>query len=306
MEKKSTIIKNWSLYVSDEDEYFLSGTCEYHPAYGKKAYIRSTSRLVNYTFEDDVLTFETLNTIYIAPIKYMAEHAYSDHILSDIVEKVHRSEASPSSLDLIISASAQQTIEYLKQHPGWRESEILEGKYPEFQSDYTSDAFLKHLEKLQEIGQKELKDEQEAEERRLIDIAKQYDDCVYLEVSCISLGDVLAYHIGNNTGVIYPSVHVGTFQDSVLYTPDFSADSPFLIDFRYFPKYMGIETYSWSDNIKRAIIKNEKPVPISFNHVTIDPGETKIFTEDTHHQGLISPDFFNGKSVLFPKKDKNK
>lgn len=35
-----------------------------------------------------------------------------------------------------------------------------------------------------------------------------------------------------------------------------------------------------------------------FNHEEIAPGETKVFTPDTHKQGLFSPDCYNGKSLF--------
>ena len=59
-----------------------------------------------------------------------------------------------------------------------------------------------------------------------------------------------------------------------------------------------METYSWSDNIKNAVIKNECAYPIRFNGEVIEPGATKLFTLKTHSQGLISPDCYNGKSML--------
>ena len=59
-----------------------------------------------------------------------------------------------------------------------------------------------------------------------------------------------------------------------------------------------METYSWSDNIKQAVIKNQKGHSLIFNHEEIAPGETKVFTPDTHKQGLFSPDCYNGKSLF--------
>ena len=59
-----------------------------------------------------------------------------------------------------------------------------------------------------------------------------------------------------------------------------------------------METYSWSDNIKQAVIKNQKGYSLIFNHEEIAPGETKVFTPVTHRQGLFSPDCYNGKSLF--------
>ena len=72
------------------------------------------------------------------------------------------------------------------------------------------------------------------------------------------------------------------------------------VEWHYFPKGFGdvMETYSWSDNIKQAVIKNQKGYSLIFNHEEIAPGETKVFTPVTHKQGLFSPDCYNGKSLF--------
>lgn len=59
-------------------------------------------------------------------------------------------------------------------------------------------------------------------------------------------------------------------------------DDPCSLDFRYFPKGWedNMETYSWSDNIARAVIKNETDHILRFNHVDIPIGETMIFDPD--------------------------
>jgi HisJ family histidinol phosphate phosphatase len=54
------------------------------------------------------------------------------------------------------------------------------------------------------------------------------------------------------------------------------------MDFRYFPKGLQdvMETYTWSDNIELAVIKNETGATLEFNKVQIPVGETMIFTSD--------------------------
>ncbi len=101
-------------------------------------------------------------------------------------------------------------------------------------------------------------------------------------------------------GIVNPGVHIGMFQDSVLYMKYATEEDPCALDFRYFPKEFGnvMETYSWSDNIKQAVIKNQKGYSLIFNHEEIAPGETKVFTPVTHKQGLFSPDCYNGKSLF--------
>ena len=135
------------------------------------------------------------------------------------------------------------------------------------------------------------------ENNRLIGIASGYEDCVYIEISNVAGGNLLAYHIGEYVGVIEPSLHSGMFQDSILYLKYATEDVPCSLDFRYWPMGWGdaLETYSWSDNIKQAVIKNETGYELRFNHTTIPVGETMIFTSECHRQGLISPDCHNGK-----------
>ena len=60
-------------------------------------------------------------------------------------------------------------------------------------------------------------EKQEKENARLIEIVKGYEDAVYIEVSQISTGSVMAYHIGDCVGVIQPEIHAGMVQDSILY-----------------------------------------------------------------------------------------
>jgi hypothetical protein len=133
-----------------------------------------------------------------------------------------------------------------------------------------------------------------------MELAGKYEDCVYLEVSNVGSGDLLAYHLGKYTGVVQPDIHVGMFQDSILYMKYGYDDEEDSLDFRYFPKGMNevMETYSWSDNIKYAVIKNETGDTLIFNRIKIPEGETMVFTPESHREGLISPDCYNGKSIF--------
>lgn len=141
---------------------------------------------------------------------------------------------------------------------------------------------------------------EEQEKQHLIEIAGKYEDCIYIEVSSVHSGSKLAYHLGDAVGIVDPRVHSGMFQDSVLYMKYATEEDPCALDFRYFPKGFGdvMETYSWSDNIRQAVIQNQKGHSLSFNGEEIAPGETKVFTPATHRQGLFSPDCYNGKSLF--------
>lgn len=263
MNKEMVNMTNWELYIYDE-KYNLSGFADNHLRLGKNTYVSMTSSLVSYTFDEDVLIYETKNTYYVCPLKYMITYPYKNVIESYKEELAHRDEKSDSILDKIIAASAKISI-------------IETGKkYDKF----VNDNFLKKIKELQKQGQKEIEEMEQKENKRLIDIACNYEDCIYIELSNVEQGSLMAYHLGNYTGVVYPSLHVGMFQNSVLYRKFESKDNPVNMDFRYFP--MGgnlvIETYSWSDNIKKAVIKNETRDAINFNGKDIPVGETMIFS----------------------------
>ena len=298
MEKAKVKMTNWELYVHD-GRYNLSGTADNHPKLGRNVYIDRTSSMRDYKMEKDTLIYETRNTIYICPLKYMSTYPYVNVVLKYKLELTHLSEDSDSELDRIISASAKLSLQQDKKHPEnlWFHDEFIELK----EIKVKEDEYLSEIKKKMKIGQKEIKEAVEKENARLMEIAKQYDDCVYLEVSCIFIGDKLAYHIAGYTGIIEPSLHSGMFQDSVLYMKYRASETDEnSLDFRYFPKGMGdtIETYSWSDNIKQAVIKNRMAGKILFNGVEVAPEEVKVFTPEGHTQGLISPDCYNGKSFF--------
>lgn len=99
------------------------------------------------------------------------------------------------------------------------------------------------------------------------------------------------------------SVHVGTFQDSVIIW-DLKKHQ---VDFRYFPK--GIcedifEPYHWSDGLNAVVIDNNLSTDIVFKgsngkRVECKSGSvTRLESGIYTGEGLFSPDIVNGKSVL--------
>lgn len=306
--KKSTVnMTNWEVYVYEE-RYNLSGTADNHPSLGKNVYVSRTSSFVGYSFENDVLTFETKHTIYICPLKYMNTWPYQNIVDKYLEELTHRADASESMLDKIIASAAKLSILETKRAYGapeqrnWFYEDICKIK-----EDYSGDAFLNHIVELQVQGQREIAEVKQREQERLMEIADKYEDCVYIEVSNVCYGSPLAYHLGNHKGIVYPKLHSGMFQDSVLYMKYAREDDPCSLDFRYFPVGWedNMETYSWSDNIKIAVIKNDTDHCLRFNREVIAIGETKVFSPEGHRQGLISPDCHNGKSVFTLKEEEN-
>ena len=276
MKKPIVNMTNWELYVYN-GRYNLSGVGDNHPELGRDVYIYHTSSLVNSDFEEDVLTYETRNTIYKCPLKYMTMYPYVNVISECKKELARMLKSADNWLDKIIAASACIALDRGKK-----------------------DAFVKHIMELQQIGEQELTKKEEEENKRLFEVVKQYEDCVYIEVSNVEQGNKLAYHLEDCFGVVKPHVHGGMFQDSVLYMKyEGEDDNDCGLDFRYFPRgFSSMETYSWSDNIKQAVIKNEGSSPLYFNGEAINPGDIKVFTPNTHKQGLMSPDCYNGKSLF--------
>lgn len=281
MNKPVVNMSDWELYVYN-DNYNLSGIADRHPTLGTDAYVSYTSKMIRSELAEDILTYETQNTIYVCPLKYMRVQPYRNVIPKYQEELTHRADTSKSDLDNIIAATACIALDKGNEN-----------------------SLAKHIMKLQEMGVQELKQQNEERNKCLIDIANKYEDCIYIEVSNVGSGNKLAYHIGQESGVIDPDIHSGMFQDSILYM-QYATDenNGCSLDFRYFPKGLGdiMETYSWSDNIKQAVIKNECDYSICFNGNEIAPGETKIFSPKSHRQGLISPDCHNGKSVFSMQK----
>ena len=266
MSKQNVNMTKWSLDIYG-NEYNLSGVADKHPKLGNNVFVAYTSYLIDANLKDDVLVYETKNTIYHCPLKYMKKDAYKN--MSTVFVESYKNYEKNKILDDIIKASIEISFE---------EKEMSD--------------FANNILRLIEVGSKEIEDMKRTEKERLEGIVKEYPDSVYLEVSNINNGSVLAYNIKDKIGLCEPDVHIGMFQDSVLYMVRQ------IIDFRYFPDYDSLTTYSWSDNIKQAVIKNMKSFPITFNDEEINPGEIKIFSKNTHKQELISPDCVTGKSIL--------
>ena len=277
MEKAKVMMRNWEPYVYD-GEYNLSGTADVHPRLGRNVYVATTSTLIMASLEEDGLIYETRNTVYCCSLKYMRVSSYGN-VVQEYREELTHLDTSENALDRIIATAAKISLG---------------------EPEDTTDEMVRKIRTLQETGQQEIAQMEEQEKQHLIEIAGKYEDCIYIEVSSVHSGSKLAYHLGDAVGIVEPRVHSGMFQDSVLYMKYTTEEDPCALDFRYFPKGFGdvMETYSWSDNIRQAVIQNQKGHSLSFNGEEIAPGETKVFTPATHRQGLFSPDCYNGKSLF--------
>ena len=108
MEKAKVTMRNWEPYVYD-GEYNLSGTADVHPRLGRNVYVATTSTLVKASLEEDVLIYETRNTVYHCPLKYMMVSPYGN-VVQEYREELARLDTSENALDRIIAAAAKMSL----------------------------------------------------------------------------------------------------------------------------------------------------------------------------------------------------
>ena len=93
MKKQIVNMSNWELNIYD-NEYSIEGVADYHPRLGKDAYISYTTKVEKCYLEDDVLGYETKNTTYICPLKYMTTKPYGNMTISNKEELMQRADES--------------------------------------------------------------------------------------------------------------------------------------------------------------------------------------------------------------------
>lgn len=251
---------NWVLFT-DNNKAYLSGTVEEHPKLGKNVYVWHTSHIDKVLdTSNNIITVRTRNSIYVCPIKYMSDR-FMIHDYACIQNKF----PELARIIRVVNSIIDGTI-------------IPEEKTKLFN--------------LLKQGRDEIKQIEEKIHTELIQNVQDKENTVYIEISNISTGNPLAYHIGDKLGVIKPDLHVGSFQDSVLYMEDG------VVDFRYFPEGTGMTIYNWSNNIKHVIIKNLKTCEIRVDRQYILPGETVEIDRNNYNCGLFSPDCVDGGSIF--------
>jgi len=132
MDKPIVNMINWTIVKGDED-YFLHGTCDYHPYLGKNAFVSRTSPLEKYTFEDDILNYETRHTVYSCPLKYMSVDMFGRLVNKSVSIMLERVKDSDDLLDKLIEACAKIVL------------------------GYEDNAFMSRIKEIQAIGQEEIK-----------------------------------------------------------------------------------------------------------------------------------------------------
>lgn len=247
MGKNLVKMKNWFLEKElYSNEYNLSGRAFEHPKLGKNAYISRTSYFVNAYIEDDVLYYETMNTIYECPLKYINKTIYND-MDEDYIQHCLTCKSTDNVVEQIIYTLATYT----------------KGLAPT--------EFSQHLLDLIDIGSIELAKLKEQDSIRYLGKASNLKDgSIYIECSTIALGDVLIYNIENEKGFCEPVIEHHMYGDVITYDSD-------LFVFKYKPQGTNIEVVEWSDNIKEIHLKNIKGYTITFNRKSVLSEELKVF-----------------------------
>ncbi len=297
MSKQIVTMSNWVLRKGGE--YNLCGTADNHPKLGRDVYVAYTSNLESYKLEDEILFYETKNTIYRCPLSYInaKNPIYSNN--EEFLERIIKENSGDDILEKIMKTEAEISLHKLKDYKYNEETNSYDKlRDPEYSE------FTKYIIELAIEGQKEIETNIQKEENRMIGIIEEnnWDNCIYIEVTNINSGDKIAYKVKDADGkeakgVVYSHIHSGMFQDSILYG-EYNT-----LDFRYFPNFSGMSTYHWSDNIKTVYIKNLMNRTFDFNGTKVEPDELKSFEKTNHREGLLSPDQFDGSSMLIKKEE---
>lgn len=263
MSKAVINLDKWGLLNCDK--FFCAfGIADNHPKLGKDVTVSHTSEILNIEEKDDTYYFETHNSIYVCR-------------LGNISKETHFRLEKTNSRSKI--ASVYSKYYRYKMYNVARDKNEPISKYGIRLKDEEIKEFERILE-LTALCDKEREEKIKFHEAKLIEEASKYSDCIFIDLSSISRGSKAAFNINGRTGIINPCVHLGMFTDTVLYRNTEKMDD--YIDFRYYVKYSGLETYSWTENIKRVIIHNNKGRAIYFNDkIVIEPDETVEITRES-------------------------
>lgn len=252
-EKVSINLTMWSIHCCS-DFMYLSGIADKHPRLGVNANISHTSAILKIkTLSDEVFVCETHNSAYICNWRFV-----------NLIGRV------PIDIEIdseIVGADIFNKYQDLLRVHYNKNIENIKNDLEE----------IKRLDTLSTLGKEELQERAIKENEELIAKAKEFDECIYIKLNTISRGSKAAYNIGGKVGIIEPYLHVGMFTDTVLYGEELGDD---YLDFRYYVGYCSMETYNWSENIKRVVIENIKEYDVMFNKQIIKAGETIVFKRD--------------------------
>lgn len=274
MVKPILYMKEWELYVYD-GWYSLLGIVEAYPGYGKDVCMEPTAPMVRYSLDGDILTYETEDAVYICPLSCLTTVPYADFFYEDIEELKEQIKEMKNDLDRIVHVLVANALE---EQPDGPEAE-----------------FVMRVRELQKRERQERREREEQEKERLVEEACKYEDCIYMELMSLT-NDKIGYYLKEANGITEPKTRWGSTWNNcrVLFVMYPEGGNPCRLDFRYFPDFskngMGIKTYSWSKNIKQAVVKNTGGRVLTFNGCELQPGETKSFTREAHRQEIVLPE----------------
>ncbi len=273
MEKQEVLMKNWNVSKWDKDVYNLCGIADKHAKLGNNVFVQYTSELVKAKIENDVLYYETKNTKYICPLKYMSTDYYKNTSEKSIKSTLMN--LNDSELDKLVKIEIEISKDIINEQ-------------------------TKHILELTNAGQKEIALHIENEQKRLMEKVKDKPNSLYIEVSKIDSGDIASYNVivdgKEQIGIVKPYLHSGMFQDSVIYANG-------LLDFRYFPGFNRMESYHWNQTIQNIYIENCLNKPITFNGIVIEPNEVEHVRNTERMEGLFSPDSVDGSNIFTVNRD---
>ncbi len=231
-------LKDWSVIYVPGFNYMLAGTADNDPKLGVNARVSHTSAVKSFQIIDDVAHVETQSDVYLCPLKYLdpmmcldEPMGEEDNVIGDMgsVFDYVRYKLRPSSMPDIFAPDLKE---------------------------------FEHIDELRKTGAREMAAEKAESVRRMKEFAEKYEQCLYIELSSVSVGSPGVYNMDGRQGVIEPEFHVGIVSDRVCYTRHG------VLDFRYWPysrQPKDSQVYIWSDNLKHVFIKNLKASEITFN-----------------------------------------
>lgn len=259
-------LSKWKL-LNFGDWIGLSGIADKHPKLGNNITVSSTSEIVKVEYEEDGLRCFTKNSVYVCKYK---DISFEDlHINNKSELDTDAGKLYNKYIRIVLYKIRNSENCSCKISSNLKDICISQDKKDEF------DKILK----LATIGEKEYEQKIKKYEEELISKAREHDNCIFIDLTSVSTGGKLAFNINGKTGIINPSVHVGMFDDTVLYTNDENEEDG--IDFRYYVGFKDITPYSWTENIEHVVIHNCKGHLITFNGarsegIHIEPDETIV------------------------------
>lgn len=256
MEKAVINLDKWGL-MNCNNWFCAFGIADNHPKLGKNVEVSHTSEILNIEEKEDTYYLETHNSIYVCKLGDISKESHY---------RLEKTE-SKSKVAKVYNKYYRYKIYNLS-----KESEEPISKYGIRLKDEEIKEFERIL-KLTAFCDKEREESIKLHEARLLEEASKYSDSIFIDLSSISRGSKLAFNIKGKTGIVNPSVHLGIFTDTVLYEK--SEKEIGHISFRYYVGYKDLTPYSWSENIERIVIHNNKGTAITFgDKILIKPDET--------------------------------